>query len=304
MFCDAIKMLISGTSELYPGFYLLRLGESCHYFIQGEASWIFDPGTELHVAHLEKRLSELGQNWKGSVHILPTHLHTERVAGVPHLRSLCPSSVVYLSPAMREHIDSPQFVETLRTDGMALRTKHPKLNALPLSSDEEIRAAFLQEHLISDSDCLRCSDHLTLRVLTSSLHTAHSTYFYVEPCRFLIVDEGLGYYGGRGLSAPGADNDLFGLAAFIQKVIDLDVAGICFPFIGTITGELVTRFLHAMRDGVQEMLAEVSRARKSGMPVLEVQEEVWTQFYGLSSSDPFQKYALERSFRAVWSQIK
>lgn len=297
-------MFISASSELYPELFLLKLGDSCHYVVQADGtSWLFDPGTPLHVMHLERRLADLGQQLHPRSKCLLTHLHAERVGGIAALKSLHAGCEVFASGPMKEHMDDSPFMERMREDLQRMHKLRPSAD-WTVPDAAELQAALEPAHLLVDSDCLKLSESLSLRVVGSPLHTDHSLLYYLEPARFLIVDEGLGYFRGKDLSSPGADLQLKSAHQFVEKIIDLDVAAICFPFMGVITGELVGRYLKSMNDAVEQLYAAVARARQDTIPTLEIQQSIREQFYSLPTRDPFLKYCLERTYQAIWEQLR
>lgn len=301
------NMLIRSSGVIEPGFCLLTLGGSCRYLLslntESSDFALLDPGCSAHVFFLERRLQALGFKLQDLQCIFLTHLHPDRMGGLPHLRQKCPASKVIASPLMQNKLADSEFIEALYiencrlTEDLHLRAQVP---SMPL---DEYRSLLSVDICISDSDVIPVGKSYSLRAIHAPGHTAESLAYLVQPLNFLIADECLGYYQPRTLSAPGADESLAKALKTIERISRLDLAGLCFPSTGVLTGQLVRKHLSAIKQNMEDLQAETEKAFKAGLPAEQIRQSIAAAFYASDSSDVTIQHNLKRSLEAVWRQL-
>jgi hypothetical protein len=125
----------------------------------------------------------------------------------------------------------------------------------------------------------------------------------VIPHEFAIVDETFGYFQGRDLAAPGGDTNLFEALASIRKFTNIQVNGIGFSYGGAVTGALTKRHLLAIPQNTEDLMNEVTKARKAGFLESEIEEQVRAAFYTSNLNDHCHTESLNSTFKAVMKQL-
>lgn len=298
-------MLIGTTGPLHEDLSLLTFGYSCHYVIsEGDGYSIIDPGLSIHVPYLHARLAPGGYGPSELKWIFLTHLHPERAAAIPLLRKHAPGAKLAASAAMRAQLQNREMLRSLyeadcryaQEYGVNLPSGHP--------SFDEFARGFAVDRLLSEADLIRFDSTVSMRVVAAPGHTEQSLAFYLMPARFLVVDEGFGYYQGRRLSAPGGDASIVRAVEAIDKLRDIEVMGLCFPTGGVITGTLVRRHLNSLKQNSADMLEECAKGYAEGVSDAEIRDSLKEHFYFTELADPIVRNSLERSLAAVFSQVK
>ena len=297
-------MLVRASGSIHPDLFLLTLGYSCHYLIRsGERFSIFDPGLSAHIPYLIQRIDKLGISLGKLDYIFLTHLHPDRIGGLPYMRKVAPSLKVAASPLMRTKLQSEEFVRALYDKDLLLS----EIIKLPGPTEKldfkEYRDLLSIDKIIVDADLFRFSEDLNMRVVSFPGHTSESLAYFIQPYHYLIGDEGLGYYSGRKFAAPGGDQSLPDMLTSIAKFNDLELAGICFPNTGVVTGSLVRKHLQAIVQNTEDMLTESSNAYMSRTPDSDIKFSIKDAFFTTDINDPLLANNLEQSYMAIWDQV-
>lgn len=297
-------MLIRATGPLHVDFLLLTLGQSCHYAVSDDSSFsLFDPGLSVHVPFLVKRLIQSNLPLKELQYVFLTHLHADRVGGLPYLRKLAPHLKVAGSPLMRTKLASPGFVKEIYEQDRALSSVYGLESADKPMSFDEYKEHFTIDKVVVDSDIIRFHSEIGVRVVNFPGHAQESLAYIIQPYRYLLADEGLGYYNGRKLAAPGGDTSLTQNVESLSKFNDLDIAGLCCPSVGVITGNLVRKHIQSIVQNTADLISECKAAFKSGIPEADMQFSIRESFYTTESADPTLRHNYERSFNEIWKQL-
>jgi glyoxylase-like metal-dependent hydrolase (beta-lactamase superfamily II) len=299
-------MFLRASGLIYERIHLVTLGATCRYAISSEdgSLTLTDPGASIHVNALDERLSGLNLSLSSLRQVLITHLDADRVAGIPLLRRRNPNLKVYGTAAMHAALANESFVRTLYEHDQQItswfRTSSEEV-ALPF--DEFKKGLAIDKHLV-ESDAIALDEDVTVRSFATPGHRPHSVSYIVVPHEFAIVDETFGYFHGRNLAAPGGDTNAREAITSMRKVNDLELSGIGFSYGGAITGALVKRHLHAIAQNTEDLFAEVAKARKEGIPDLEIEQQVRAGFYTSDRNDPCLQHSLDETFTAVMRQTR
>jgi glyoxylase-like metal-dependent hydrolase (beta-lactamase superfamily II) len=298
-------MLIRASGPIHTDFYLLTLGRSCHYLVNADGKFsIFDPGLTVHLPHLVERIRGCGLNPADLEYVFLTHLHADRAGGVPALKKLYPHAKIAGSPLMRTRLYNDEFVRELFRNDQILSAAYSHSEEPPGLSFEEFKANLVIDKLVVDADLIRFENDMAIRVINYPGHTAESLAYFVQPYHYLIVDEGLGYYNGRKLAAPGGDHNLKQALESIAKFNDLDIAGICFPNTGVMTGNLVRKHIQSIIQNTNDLIGECLKAYESGIAESDIEFSLRDMFYNWETSDPIMRHNLELTLQSVLRQLR
>lgn len=298
-------MFIRSSALIYPNLYLLTLGATCRYAIVSEDGSITlsDPGASVHIPALLERLSRLGLDPANVCNIILTHLDFDRCAGMPLVRRACPRARLFGTAAMKVALSSPGFIDDMFNSDREAYTRLPVSSTSNSLSRSELKEALHIDRLLVEADSIQIGEDLTLRLVSTPGHRAHSTSYLLVPHEFIITDETLGYYRGSDLAAPGSDFNITRSLQSIAQFDHLEVSGIGFPYLGAITGSLARRHLSSILQNSQDLIEQYRAALRDGVSTDSARSQVWDAFYESPIRDPFLETSLRRSFDAVISQL-
>jgi glyoxylase-like metal-dependent hydrolase (beta-lactamase superfamily II) len=297
-------MLIRSSSSVTPDFNLLTLGESCFYVLGEEGRFaLFDCGASFHIAPLEERLSSFGLSLSDLSVLFLTNLSPERLGGLPYLKMKNPDLQVLGSAAMQTRISDAAFAESLFEEDQELRTNFPSLPAKETLSLSEYKDLLRINRVFPDSETFSLNENIGVRCFFASGHTSESIAYYVVPHNFLIIDQCFGYFRGKELAAPGADLDLLEAVKLIDSFKDIELAALCLPFSGVLTGNLIRKHLANIVQNTDDLFNECKEASAAGIVDEEIYEAVQTSFYSSTYRDPLLRVVMDRTLEAVWKQI-
>lgn len=295
-------MLIRSNGSIHPGFFHVSVGSSSHYFLGIDRDvTFFDPGLSGHVHYLSEHVKACGLRIQNTKNVFFTHLHPERIAGLPYLRSFAPELVTHGTSTMKAQLEDRNFLEEVyKFDckySKRFRGCEAKFDLKEFSAKLKIDKTYVESELID------LSEDISLRVIKGDGHSSNSVSFSVNPYGFIIVDETVGYFNGRDLAGPGGDIDLDTAVESIKAIIDHEFSGICFPYYGVATGDLARKHLEAVIQNTSDLKREAAKAHSDGVSDLDIRENIKKAFYTREDSDPVLERVLERSFEGVWQQL-
>ena len=299
-------MFLTASGLIYERLHLITLGATCRYAIVAEDGSITltDPGASVHVNALEERLNRLKLSLSKVSNILLTHLDADRFAGIPRLRKLNPKVKVFGTAPMHAAISDKRFVKDLYEKDRLISSWFNGEASAEEFSFEEFKAGLKFDKLIAEGDLVSIDEDVTVRCLYTPGHRPHSIAYVIMPHGFAIVDETLGYFRGRDLTAPGGDTSIQEALFSLAKFKNIELSGIGFSYGGAITGSLSKRHMEALLQNTHDLIGEVSRARKEGLSQQEIEEQVSSGFYSTSSLDPCLIESMRQTNEAVVRQLK
>ncbi|NLF25820.1 MAG: MBL fold metallo-hydrolase [Deltaproteobacteria bacterium] len=297
-------MLIHTSGLIFPGLYLLTLGNSAHYLLESEQECtLFDPGLSVHITPLMMRLEQLHFKPQELSQVFLTHLHPERVGGVPQLRKLNPDLKVFGSAAMKTKLQDPEFKRLIFEEDLRLSAQYPEAPAFKAMDFDEYQDLLFIDKTFPESQTFNFADNLAIRAIFAHGHTSESVLYLVLPHNAIILDESLGYFRGKDMAAPGGDADLEESLKIATTLKDFELNAMCFPNGGLITGALVHKHIEAIIQNTKDLLSQCEIAFKHKISAETIRESVQNSFYANNSPDPLMRTTLDRSFEAVWQQI-
>lgn len=264
---------------------------------------LFDPGLSVHLTYLQRRLEEVSLRVEQVQELFLTHLHPERIGGIPLLRKHAPNLCVYGTSAMQKKLADPEFARKIYDQDRELSQLYPKAEPAAVLEFEEYHSLLRIDHVFPESEVFEITPELRVRCVRAPGHTPESLAYLIEPYDFLVVDEGFGYFRGKDLAAPGCDWDIAECLATVEKFKDVELSAICFPNAGLITGQLVRNHIAAILQNIQDLRGECRKAAQSGVSIDEIRVSLRRSFYTSTSKDPLAHRILERSFQDVWKQV-
>lgn len=296
-------MLVRQTGEIAPNVFLLNLGYHCNYLAGQSRQTLFDACSSAQIQTLISRIHEIGVTPNKIDSIALTHLHADRIGGIPLLRKQFPHINLIASPLTETVLRNEQFaVELYEQDQVISRKISPNNNVF--LSFEEYRSLLLPTIVLREGDIIPLGKDMNARIISTPGHTQHSLSFLIQPAQFLIVDEGFGYFRIKGFTASGADFDIDMATKSLDRVLGLELSGLCLPNQGVVTGSLIRRHLSTVKQYTSGMIEECREAYSINMPESEIADGVKNSFYADETVDPVAQYNLERSFAAIWPQIQ
>ena len=204
---------------------------------------------------------------------------------------------------MKERLSDERLIRSIFEEDRQLSALYPEAPSfVPLPWDE-YRNQLVIDRVFPESQTFACPPDLSWRAVFSAGHTPESVFYFIEPFHLLIADEGVGYFRGKHLAAPGADADLGESLQTLQRLKNMELEAICFPNTGLITGELVGRHLEAVIQNTQDLTSQAEKSIKSGTDPGVVREVIYSSFYATASHDPLIRHVLDRSFESLWCQL-
>jgi glyoxylase-like metal-dependent hydrolase (beta-lactamase superfamily II) len=262
---------------------------------------LFDPGSSAHVEHLIARLEKQGFNLKNLQCILPTHLHPERISGLPLLRARAPQALLVGSQSMKKALSDPAFVRELATQDAAIRAS---LGLVPsLIEEAAFGKSFIVDECISDSDVIAVGEETTVRANIQLGHSASSLSYFIQPHEYLICDETLGYYRGREIPAPAPDEDRALYRKALTQIAKLELRALCLPFSGVLTGELLPKHLQKLGSTLDDIELQFRQGIDAGLSAEVLRSALETQIFSSQSRDPVLRNAMARSMEALCRQL-
>jgi glyoxylase-like metal-dependent hydrolase (beta-lactamase superfamily II) len=298
-------MLIRSSGAIHPDFHIITLGCSSHYVLTEEdRAWLFDPGLSVQLPYMMQRLGEIGIERRSIEYVFLTHLHADRIGAVPTLKKMLPEVKIVASAAMKARLSNPAVLEDLYKTNQELCSKFEVPGQKAPLEYSEFADLMRIDKAIGDADLMRLSPDVGVRAISFPGHTAESMAYFVQPYHYLIADEGMGYYQGRKLAAPGGDFSLKDMLGSLAKFNDVEVAGLCFTAPGVITGNLVRKHFSAIALNCSDMQNECLKAFESGVAEEDIMHSLRELFYSTESGNKILAYNLERSLKGVWDQLQ
>lgn len=297
-------MLVRSSGQIDDELYLLTLGHTCHYLLGNSDEFVlFDPGLSAHFPMLLKRIESLGFPIQALSKVCLTHTHGDRIGNVPLLRQLNPQIEIIASPALRTKLANPDTLRTIFDSDLALSKHFSEMREAPKLSFEEFSKLLSVTRVINDSDVIRLKSGKEVRAIAFPGHTEESVAYQILPVQYVLVDEGIGYYRGRELAAPGGDWDQAQALASMRKISKIAISGLCFPEGGVLTGQLIRKHVEALEQNSADLFSECTRAHLNGIGDEEIRKSVRDGFYTSTAPDPVLQDNLEKSFEGLWRQV-
>lgn len=300
-------MLIRASGNLIGRLYLVALNDCCVYAV-GDASGftLIDCGPSAYFDLLSTRLAAIGLPIERLKRIFLTNLHAERVGALPAIKAAAPGASVMGSAKFIKALAREETVREIYESDQALSAQiaaHRQIAPPKPMEFSDYRDLLRVNTPVSDVETVTLVPDVNMRIIPFPVHYEDSRAYYLTPYNYLIVDEGLGYFRGREFAAPGADYDLLGCVQHFDRLKNIELAGICFPNMGAISGTLVTRHLQAIRQNSEDLVAEAKKALAAGLSQEEILNAIRESFYVTESKDPVLRHNLQQSLSRVWQQV-
>lgn len=297
-------MLIRSTDAIHPDFHLVTLGGSCHYLVRNRNKFsLIDPGSSGTLPFLVRRIEDLGLRIGDLERVLITHCDADRISAIPYLRRLCGQFTLTGTAGLQLYLSRNDVAQSLFDADQALRSLVPANNALEPISVEAFRSGLQLDQPISESDQVQLSEDVFARAIYAPGHREHSFAYLIQPYDYLIGDEVLGYFRGRELAAPGADFSLARARSTLEKFGKLYLAGLCPPYVGVLTGDMVRKYLHDMIRNIDDLISETARALEEGVSIEVIRSAIAEQFFTFNDCGPLMDRAVRCSMRAILEQV-
>ncbi|NDC36846.1 MAG: hypothetical protein EBZ48_02205 [Proteobacteria bacterium] len=294
-------MLIRASGTITAGLSLLTLGASSRYLlsITPEDAVLFNPGCSAQVpALLNRLLVNSAVTPKHLSTICITHIEASTVAAAIHLKNLNPS--IQVIGAKTHRVQLEQSWGQIITEDLELRHMLPSVQCpeLPKVPPQ------LFDRYLGDGEAIELSQNYSLRCIYAPGSSEHACAYLIEPLRCLIVDSVAGYFRGRNLPGPGTNYSVDATQRTLERFEQLDIAILCLPFLGALSGEMIGRHLASLRRVLVDVTTEASRAYRDGIPEQEILTQVRQGLFTCDISDPFLSRALQQAEDSLWRQIK
>jgi 2-aminobenzoylacetyl-CoA thioesterase len=230
-------MWIKASGEITENTLQITTATASHLIISGEYCAISDAGIYAEGESLWKRIEEEVETIE---FILLTHAHFDHVGAVPYLRSQAPHL----------RLLGGRETETLLKDAEYTRVLYEKNKNASEALGETMDLSFDDWHsmlqpdmTLSDGESFSLGGGVDIILIDTPGHTPDSVSYYVKPDAAFIGGDILGHYGGRDLVTPAFSGDYKTYLASLQKISSYDIQVLSLPHGGSLTGELVTRYL-------------------------------------------------------------
>lgn len=292
-------MLIRASGAITEDFFLLTLGASARYILRTSPNsyTLFNPGCSVQLPSLLDRLAQLSITPHQISYIVLTHLAANTVPAAVHLKRLNPAVKI---------LGATSFEDQLARNWQQITQDDTDLAALmPAHSAPSIVGMLPQlfDYYLSDGETFTLSPTQSLCCRHSTGFAQQETSYLLEPLRFLIVNEVSGFFRGKELPAPAADHSINGCTIALGAMLQLELAALCLPYKGVLTGGQVTRHLTTVRGVLTDVQREVVRATREGIPTTEIRSQIMEGLFSDDTPDPFLKLSLQRSGEKLWAHL-
>lgn len=297
-------MLIRATGTIVDHLHLLTLGESCHYLLgEQESLTLIDPGLNCQIDSLMERIKQIGLSPAQIDRILLTHLDADRVGGLAAVRRYAPQARLLVPQAIMDMLSEPGATDSIAGQDLELQKLYSNIQPAQLDA-AEFRTACKIDQVINESTLLELSDTCRIRPFRILGHSSHSFGYFLEPHQYFIVDESFGYYRRRDPASPGADYSLEDSITFLKTLAHFHIEGLCLPQAGVLAGALARRHIEDLLQNTEDLRGETRRALQAGYPQDYIKSYIMDSFYNLSTRDPLLRHNMQRSFSAIWEQLR
>ena len=297
-------MLIRSSCALQPEIYQFTLGGSCHYLVGTKEEFVlFDPGLSAHIPALLKRINDSQFSIKNCKAVLTTHLHATRVGGIALLRKLNPEIALITSASMKLQLSEKVFIEELFSEDQKLTSLFELERDVSPLSLKEFSELFKVSKSVSDGDNFSLNNEISLRTIAFPGHTKESLGFVIDPYNFLIADEGAGFYNGKNLAGPGCDYSIDENIKVLKRLLQLNIEGLCLPFVGTLTALLVRKHFSSLIQNIEDLVTEVKLAKEKNISEDEIKAQIERHLYQTVIADPLLRLNIQKSIEAIMKQL-
>ena len=273
-------MLFRSTAQIDKEFYLITLGDSCHYLLwDGTQCILFDPGTSAHIPALLKRIESLGIPHSAITQLFITTPDPFRIAGVPLLKSKLPSLLLTTSSAIHDEIKSETVVDRLLDWDHRFSHRVSADNPSGSVSLKDTHLTFQSFKTVPDTAIISRSENLAFRVMPFPCATPQSVAVYVPKNKALLGDVGLGVYRTRLPASPGSRSSLSLTKGCIEKFRDSPLSFLGLPHAGVLTGTLIKKHLDGVVEGAESILLETREALGAGVSFKEAIASIRDYFF-------------------------
>lgn len=296
-------MIIKTSGFVSDHLALLTLGHSCLYLICLDKHVVLvDPGLSAYFPFVQQRLQTISAITVSEItDILLTNLQPDRIAAVGLIKKLNPSVIVHGGFNMRE--------KSLREDHLSQLVLHDHhlsqniVKAETIGFPAEQFSAWHIDHFIKDGEIVISDSAGDIRGFSFPAHSHESWCYLLTPEHFLIADQGLGYYQGRELAAPGADHNLQLSIPSLKQFTEMNISGIALPCFGVLTGALAHDYLNQLIINSNDLIEQVQLAFADNFPQQHIYQSIKDAFYSEKTGDRLVRYKMAHSMEAIWKQL-
>jgi 2-aminobenzoylacetyl-CoA thioesterase len=230
-------MWIKSSGEITDHTLQITTSVSSHMLIQGEECAMIDASIWPVREYLWKSVQEEVETIE---YIFITHAHFDHVGAIPYL----------LSEAPHIALVSGRSTANLLKDQEVLRALYDKNKASSEASEssfsisfEDWSKAFKVDVILSDGESLSLGDGVEVVLIETPGHSSDSVSYYIKPDLVFCAGDAAGSFGGRDLVTPSFDESFESYIQSIQRISSFDIQVLSFPHGGSLTGELISKYL-------------------------------------------------------------
>lgn len=230
-------MWIKASGEITDHILQLTTASSSHLLIVDEYSAIGDAGLAADGEAIWERVEQEAETLD---FILLTHAHFDHIGTIPYLRSKAPHLRLITGRLTSELLNDTSFTKELyEKNKEASFTLGHKLNI----KFEDFHKALQSDLILNDGENISLGDTVDIILIDTPGHSVDSVSYYIKPDGALIAGDTIGHYGGRDLVTPAFRSSFNDYISSIQKLSTYDIQVLALPHGGSLTGEIITKFI-------------------------------------------------------------
>jgi glyoxylase-like metal-dependent hydrolase (beta-lactamase superfamily II) len=230
-------MWVKAAGEITEHTIQINTAVSSHFLVHGDSVALVDAGIWCVREELWESIEREAETIE---FILLTHAHFDHVGAIPYLREKAPHLRLVAGRETAELLKREEVLKSL------LEKNKKASDAIGETCDlsfEVWTEALKVDMELSDGEVIRLGDGVEVKLIESPGHTSDSVSYYVKPDFAICAGEALGQYGGRDIVSPSFNQSYDAYIASIEKLSSFDVQLISFPHGGSISGEMVGRYI-------------------------------------------------------------
>ena len=281
-------MWIRSSCELTESICHLTTAVSSHLLIRGEHAALVDSSIAPLAAGLKQQVEENLDSIDQFKYLLLTHTHFDHIGGIAVLREIMPEFEVVATPAIAEKLKDQELLEQAYNKNVESAEAFGEKLELSL---EQWVSAIKVDKVLGDGDSVDLGFGVEFKCIFTPGHTEESCAYYVSPDAAIQSDETLGAYYGRDSVIACFASSYQDYIASVDKLSALDLKFITTSHTGTISGELIQKFLLQLRMEAERFSGEVRERIAQGETAEEVSKAILSEWVeqNYSPEGPFKE---------------
>ncbi|HMO18380.1 MAG TPA: MBL fold metallo-hydrolase [Oligoflexia bacterium] len=230
-------MWVKASGELTDNTIQINTAVSSHILVQGDNVAIFDASLWSVREELWGRIAEEVETIE---YILLTHAHFDHVGAVPFLREKASHLKMICGRETANLLSDIEVIQKISAKNK--EASHVLGDTCDISLDEW-KESLTPDVVFNEGEILKLGDGVEIKLIETPGHSVDSVSYFVKPDLLLVVGDAFGTFAGRELVTPSYNHSYNDFMKSIAKVSALDLQVLSFAHSGSLSGEMVGKFL-------------------------------------------------------------